>query len=139
MGKILKTINFVIGAIRPKQVTWSLNQSGSGYEKTENEMDGNFETHRPDIALESVKTKKETEDVFELYLTDNGIPWMQTKTKSKSGVDFQDIVNPKFTTDEIIHETKTNLADIQSMQESINYKSNIRKKAEKLRCPLKTL
>jgi len=130
VGKILKTINFVIGAIRPKQVTWSLNKSGSGYELTENEMDTNIEKHNPDKALESVKTKKETEDVFELYLTDNGIPWMQSKTKSKSGVDFQDIVNPKFTTDELIRETKTNLVDIQSMQESINYKSNIRKKVE---------
>ncbi len=131
MGKILKTINLVIGAIRPKHVTWSLNKSGTGYEKIENEMDNYFETHPPDNAQGSVKTKKETEDVFESYLTDTGIPWIQSKkeTETKSGINFQDIVNPKFTTEELIHETQTNLANIKIMQETINHKSKKIKKA----------
>ncbi len=130
MGKILKTINLVIGAIRPKSVTWRLDKSGTGYQKIENEIDNNFETYLPDNAIGSVKTKKETEDEFEMYLTDSGIPWMQSKkeTESKSGINFQDIVNPKFTTEELIHETQINLKTIKSMQESIDRKSKIVKK-----------
>ena len=130
MGKILKTINLVIGAIRPKSVTWRLDKSGTGYQKIENEIDNNFETYLPDNAIGSVKTKKETEDEFEMYLTDSGIPWMQSKkeTESKSGIKFQDIVYPKFTTEELIHETQINLKTIKSMQESIDSKSKIVKK-----------
>ena len=83
MGKILKTINLVIGAIRPKSVTWSLDKNGIGYEKIENEMDDNFETYLPENAVGSVKTKKETEDEIDMYLTDSGIPWIQSKKKQR--------------------------------------------------------
>jgi len=130
VGKILKTINLVIGAIRPKRVTWSLDQSGRGYEKIEEEIDNNFELNIPDTAIGSVKTKKETEDEFDMYLTDSGIPWIQPKkeTESKSRINFQDIVYPKFTTEELKRETETNLASIKIMQESIDHKSKIIKK-----------
>ncbi|MCH8860228.1 MAG: hypothetical protein IH843_03670 [Thaumarchaeota archaeon] len=121
MGKILKTINLVIGAIRPKSVTWSLDKNGIGYEKIENEMDDNFETYLPENAVGSVKTKKETEDEFDMYLTDSGIPWIQSKkeTESKSGIKNQGTENPKFTTEKLRREHRTNLETIKSMQESI--------------------
>jgi hypothetical protein len=131
VGKILKTINLVIGAIRPKNVTWSLDKSGSEYEKIDDEIDNNFETYLPDNVKGSVKTKKETEDEFDMYLTDSGIPWMQAKkeTKSKSRINIQDTKNPKLTTEELRYETQTNLETIKSIQESIHLKSKIIKKA----------
>jgi len=131
VGKILKTINLVIGAIRPKSVTWSLDKNGIGYEKIENEMDDNFETYLPENAVGSVKTKKETEDEIDMYLTDSGIPWIQSKkeTESKSGIKNQGTENPKFTTEELRREHRTNLETIKSMQESIDLKSKIRKKS----------
>ena len=131
VGKILKTINLVIGAIRPKSVTWSLNKSGTGYEKIEEEIDNNFETYLPENAIGSVKTKKETEDEFDMYLTDSGIPWIQSKkeTQSKSGINVQGTKKPKLSTEELISETQINLATIKSIQESIDLKSDIEKKA----------
>jgi len=131
VGKILKTINLVIGAIRPKNVTWSLDKSGFEYEKIEDEIDNNFETYLPDNVKGSVKTKKETEDKFDMYLTDSGIPWMQAKkeTKSKSRINIQDTKNPKLTTEELRYETQINLETIKSIQESIHLKSKIIKKA----------
>ncbi len=130
MGKILKTINLVIDTIQPKSVTWSLNKSGSGYKKIEEEIDNNFETCLPENAIGSVKTKKETEDEFEMYLTDSGIPWMQSKkeTESKSGINIHGTKNPKFTTEELISETQINLATIKSIQQSIDLKTKIIKK-----------
>ena len=130
MGKILKTINLVIGAIRPKHVTWSLDKSGSGYEKIEDEIDNNFEMYLPDNAIGSVKTKKETEDIFERYLTESGIPWMQSKKEieSKSGINIQGTENPKFTSEELRCEIQTNLETIKSMQETIHLKSKKIKK-----------
>ena len=130
MGKILKTINLVIGAIRPKRVTWNLDKSSSGYEKIEDEIDNNLETYLPENAIGSVKTKKETEDEFDMYLTDAGIPWIQTKkeTESKSGIIIQRTKNPKFTTEELISETQINLETIKSIQESIDLKTKIIKK-----------
>ena len=130
MGKILKTINLVIGAIRPKRVTWNLDKSGSGYEKIEDEIDNNLETYLPENAIGSVKTKKETEDEFDMYLTDSGIPWIQSKkeTESKSGINVQDTKKPKFSTEELISETQINLATIKRIQESIDLKSKIVKK-----------
>jgi len=130
VGKILKTINLVIGAIRPKRVTWRLDKSGTGYEITEEDIDNNFEPNIPDNALGSEKTKKDTDDVFDLYLTDNGIPWIKPKKEieSKSGTKFQDMVYPKFTTDELIRETQTNLESVKIMQETIDHKSKVIKK-----------
>jgi len=58
VGRILKTINLVIGAIRPKSVTWNLDKSGTRYEKIEEEFENNFETYLPENAIGSVKTKK---------------------------------------------------------------------------------
>ena len=108
MGKILKTINLVIGAIRPKHVTWSLDKSGSGYEKIEDEIDNNFEMYLPDNVIGSVKTKKEIE--------------------SKSGINIQGTKNPKFTSEELRCEIQTNLETIKSMQETIHLKSKKIKK-----------
>jgi len=131
VGKILKTINLVIGAIRPKHVTWSLDKSGSEYEKIEDEIDNNFEMYLQDNVIGTVKTKKETEDVFERYLTDSGIPWIQSKkeTKNKFEINVQGTENPKFTTEELRCETQTNLETIKNMQETINLNSKKIKKA----------
>ncbi len=130
VGKILKTINLVIGAIRPKNVTWNLDKSGTRYEKIEEEFENNFEMYLPENAIGSVKTKKESEDEFDMYLTDSGIPWIQSKkeTDSKSGINVQDTKKPKFSTEELISETQINLATIKSIQESIDLKSKIVKK-----------
>jgi len=130
VGRILKTINLVIGAIRPKSVTWNLDKSGTRYEKIEEEFENNFETYLPENAIGSVKTKKETEDEFDMYLTDSGIPWIQSKkeTESKSGINVQDTKKPKFSTEELITETQINLATIKNIQESIDLKSKIVKK-----------
>jgi len=65
-----------------------------------------------------------------MYLTDAGIPWIQTKkeTESKSGIIIQRTKNPKFTTEELISETQINLETIKSIQESIDLKTKIIKK-----------
>ncbi len=44
-----------------------------------NEKDNNFKTYLLDSAIESVKTKNETEDVSDSFHTENGTPWIQTK------------------------------------------------------------
>jgi len=130
VGKILKTINLVIGAIRPKRVTWSLEKNGTRYEKIEDEIGNNFETYLSNNAIGSVKTKKETEDEFDMYLTDSGIPWMQSKkeTESKSGINIQNTKNSKFTTQDLISETEINFETIKSIQESIDLKTKKIKK-----------
>jgi len=130
VSEILKTINSSIRAIGPKLVTLSPDKTDSEYEKIEDEMDNNFETYYPDIAKESVKTKKETEDVFDVLLTNSGIPWIQStkETESKSEINIQGTKNPKLTTEELRHETKTNLQTIKTIQESIDLESKIIKK-----------
>jgi len=45
----------------------------------EDEKDNNFKTHLQDSALESVKTKNETEDVSDSYHTENGTPWIKSE------------------------------------------------------------
>ncbi len=45
----------------------------------EDEKDDNFKTHLQDSAIESVKTKNETEDVSDSFHTENGTPWIHTK------------------------------------------------------------
>ena len=129
MGKILKTINLVIDAIRPKHVTWTLDKNGIGYEKIEDGLDNNFENYLTEDALENLKTK-ETEDVFESYLTDSGIPWIQTKKDpdNETEINKQDTENPKFSNEELKFVNKTNVETIQSIQEAIDLKSKIMKK-----------
>jgi len=77
-----------------------------------------------------VKTKKETEDEFDMYLTDSGIPWIQSKKdkESKSEFNVLNTKKPKFSTEELISETQINLATIKTIQESIDLKSKIIKK-----------
>ncbi len=127
MGKILKTINLVIDAIRPKQVTWALDKNGIGYEKIEDELDNNFETY---LTEDAVKSLKKEQNVFESHLTDSGIPWMQTRNEigNKSENNIQDTKNPKFTNEELKYVTKTNFETIQSIQKAIDLKSKIMKK-----------
>ena len=127
MGKILKTINLVIDAIRPKQVTWTLDKNGTGYEKIEDELDNNFENYLTENALKDLETKKD--DVFESYLTDSGIPWMHTKKpENKSKINIQSKENSKFSNEEVKYVNETNFETIHSIQEAVNLKSKIMKK-----------
>lgn len=129
MGKILKTINLVIDAIKPKQVTWTLDKNGIEYKKIEDRYENNFERYLTKDALENLKIKKE--EVFELYLTDSGIPWIQTKKPvSKSEINIQDTENEKFSKEEIKYVNKNNFETIQSIQEALNLKSRIMKKTQ---------
>jgi len=57
VSEILKTINLTI----------------------EDEKENNFKTHLLDNAIESVKTKKETEYVSVSHHTEDGTPWIQSK------------------------------------------------------------
>ena len=45
----------------------------------EDKKNDNFKTHLQDSAIESVKTKNETEDISDSFHTENGTPWIQTK------------------------------------------------------------
>ncbi len=130
MGKILKTINLVIDAIRPKNVTWTLDKEGKGYEKIEDELENNFEDYLTEEALENLKTQNEPVEVFETYLTDSGIPWMQPKKESEKKLEIktQNTEESKFTSKEKELVEKINVETVQSMQEAINLKSNIMKK-----------
>ncbi len=145
MGKILKTINLVIDAIKPKQVTWTLDKNGIEYKKIDDEYENSFERYLTDDALENLKKNKENSpdklkrkknEVFELYLTDSGIPWIQTKKPvNKTENNIQDIKKTRFSKEEIKYVDKNNFETVQSIQEALNLKTKIMKKTlNKLEC-----
>lgn len=145
MGKILKTINLVIDAIKPKQVTWTLDKNGIEYKKIDDEYENNFERYLTNDTLENLKKNKENspdklkrkkDDVFELYLTDSGIPWIQTKKPvNKTENNIQDIKKTRFSKEEIKYVDKNNFETVQSIQEALNLKTKIMKKTlNRLEC-----
>jgi len=76
MGKILRTVNLIVNAIKPKQITWTLDEFDTGYYMIEKEL-GN----ECDIKLEK-PTAKEPDVPFEAYCADNGVPWCESKKKT---------------------------------------------------------
>jgi hypothetical protein len=103
MGRILQTVNLIVNAINPKQVTWRLNEYGTGYIAEEKEMENEF-----DSEFENPTTKK-SEILFETLCTDSGIPWCRTEKDQK------------------VDELKT----FRAMQETLTSKLKIEKTIEK--------
>ncbi len=132
MGKILKTINLVVGAIKPKKVTWGLNKSGTGYEIISDGMDNNFGTF-PSSYTSIDAVKKEKQDVYEQFLTASGIPWIEptVKTKGKSGSNLPEKEDPKFSREALKFLHQSNLETKKSMQESIDLKTRMIKSTAK--------
>src|SRR3990172_1449465 len=125
MGKILRTVNLIVNALKPKQVTWRLNEDGTGYIAEEKEMENKF-----DIELVN-PTTEELEIPFETYLTSSGIPWCGPKKEpliNNTGLAKRkhSIEEPE---DQKIddHDLKT----IMAMQETLASKLKIEKIVEK--------
>jgi len=132
VGKILKTINLVVGAIKPKKVTWGLNKNGTGYEIISDGMDNHFGTFQSSYtSIEAVK--KEKQDVYEQFLTASGIPWIEptVKSKSKSGSNLPEKEDPKFSREALKFLHQSNLETKKSMQESIDLKTRMIKNTAK--------
>src|SRR3972149_2521649 len=89
MGKILRTVNLIVNALKPKQVTWRLNEDGTGYIAEEKEMENKF-----DIELVN-PTTEELEIPFETYLTSSRIPWCGPKKEVKPLINNTSLANPK--------------------------------------------
>ena len=85
MGKILKNINLVFDAIKPKKVVWTLDETGTKYEKREEEFLNHFS---PDLPENTKSVEKKKEDPFDAYLTDSGIPWIASKKEKKVNNDI---------------------------------------------------
>ena len=76
MGRILQTVNLIVNAINPKQVTWRLNENGTGYRAEKKDFGNEF-----DFELENPSEKPEIP--FESMCTDSGIPWCGTAKDEK--------------------------------------------------------
>src|SRR3990170_1096686 len=127
MGKILRTVNLIVNALKPKQVTCSLNEDGTGYIAEEKEMENKF-----DIELVN-PTTEELEIPFEVYLTSSGIPWCGPKKEVKPLINNTSLVNPKLPIEEPEdqkiddHDLKT----IRAIQETLASELKIEKIVEK--------
>jgi len=123
MGKILRTVNLIVNALKPKQVTCSLNEDGTGYIAEEKEMENKF-----DIELVN-PTTEELEIPFEVYLTDSGIPWCGPKKEVKPLINNTSLAKRKHSIEEPEdhkiddHDLKT----IREMQETLASKLKIEK------------
>ena len=123
MGKILRTVNLIVNALKPKQVTCSLNEDGTGYIADEEEVENKFD-------MELVNPVTEEIDLpYETYLTDNGIPWCGPKKEVKPLINKTSLANPKLPIEEPEdhkiddHDLKT----IRAMQETLASKLKIEK------------
>jgi hypothetical protein len=127
MGKILRTVNLIVNALKPKQVTWNLNEDGTGYIAEEKEMENKF-----DIELVNPVTE-ELEIPFEAYLTASGIPWCEPKKEVKHLINNTNLAKRKHSIEEPEdhkiddHDLKT----IREMQETLASKLKIEKIVEK--------
>ena len=125
--KILRTVNLIVNALKPKQVTWRLNEDGTGYIAEEKEM-GN----KCDIELVNPVTE-ELEIPFEAYLTASGIPWCGPKKEVKPLINNTSLAKRKHPIEEPEdhkiddHDLKT----IREMQETLASKLKIEKIIEK--------
>src|SRR3990170_1302095 len=123
MEKILRTVNLIVNALKPKQVTWRLNEEGTGYISEEKEMENKF-----DIELVNPTTEG-LEIPFETYLTDSGIPWCGPKKEVKPLINNTILANPKLPIEEPEdqkiddHDLKT----IMAMQETLASKLKVEK------------
>ena len=123
MGKILRTVNLIVNALKPKQVTCSLNEDGTGYIAEEKEMENKF-----DIELVN-PTTEELEIPFETYLTSSGIPWCGPKKEVKPLINNTSLAKRKHSIEEPEdhkiddHDLKT----IREMQETLASKLKIEK------------
>ena len=125
MGKILRTVNLIVNALKPKQVTWNLNEDGTGYITDEKEIVNKF-----DIELVN-PTTEELEIPYEVYLTASGIPWSGPKKKIKSIINNKSLINPKHPIEEPEDQKIDELKTIREMQETIASKLKIEKIIEK--------
>jgi hypothetical protein len=125
MGKILRTVNLIVNALKPKQVTWSLNEDGTGYIAEEKEMENKF-----DIELVN-PTTEELEIPFETYLTSSGIPWSGPKKEIKPLINNTSLANPKLPIEEPEDQKIDELKIIRTMQETLTSKLKIEKIVEK--------
>jgi len=123
VGKILRTVNLIVNALKPKQVTFSLNEDGTGYIADEEEVENKFD-------MELVNPVTEEIDLpYETYLTDNGIPWCGPKKEVKPLINKTSLANPKLPIEEPEdhkiddHDLKT----IRAMQETLASKLKIEK------------
>src|SRR3972149_5757240 len=103
MGKILRTVNLIVNALKPKQVTWRLNEDGTGYIAEEKEMENKF-----DIELVN-PTTEELEIPFETYLTSSRIPWCGPKKEVKPLINNTSLANPRFIREELAREKMADL------------------------------
>jgi len=113
VGKILRTVNLIVNALKPKQVTWRLNEDGTGYIAEEKEMENKF-----DIELVN-PTTEELEIPFEAYLTDGGIPWCGPKKEVKPLINNTSLANPKLPIEEPEDQKIDELKIIREMQETL--------------------
>ena len=123
MGKILRTVNLIVNALKPKQVTCSLNEDGTGYIADEEEVENKFD-------MELVNPVTEEIDLpYETYLTASGIPWCGPKKEVKPLINKTSLANPKLPIEEPEdhkiddHDLKT----IRAMQETLASKLKIEK------------
>ena len=124
MGKILQTVNLIVNAIKPKQVTWSLNRDGT-YNTEEKEIENRYE-----IELEN-PTTKELEIPFEAHFTDSGIPWCEPKKQEKLQTNIIGLANPKLSMQESEDQEIDDLKTFREMQETLVSKLKIEKIIEK--------
>lgn len=127
--KILRTVNLIVNALKPKQVTLELNEDGSGYNTYEKEIVNKF-----DIELLN-PTTEELEIPYETYLTASGIPWCGPKKKIKSIINNKSFANPKYPIEEPEDQKIDELKTIREMQEILVSKLKIEKIIEK-KCQL---
>ncbi len=92
-----------------------------------NKKDGNSETHLQDNPIESVETQNETEYLPETCLTENGVPWIQTKKEpeSKSEINIQGTENPKFIPEKLSLEKQADVEGPGRLKETIDHKSKM--------------
>ncbi|MEX1150811.1 MAG: hypothetical protein WEB28_01865 [Nitrosopumilaceae archaeon] len=124
MGKILRTVNLIVNALKPKQVTLELNEDGTGYNTYEKEIVNKF-----DIELLN-PTTEELEIPYETYLTASGIPWCGPKKKIKSIINNKSFANPKYPIEEPEDQKIDELKTIREMQETLASKLKPKKQIE---------
>lgn len=125
MGKILQTVNLIVNAIKPKQVTWSLNEDGTGYNTEEKDMETEF-----DLELKNPITQ-EQDTPFEAHLTDTGIPWCGQEKLEKLQTNITSLVNSKLSLKELGEQKIDELKTFMGMQETLTSKLKIGKIKEK--------
>ena len=129
MGKILRTVNLIVNALKPKQVTWNLNEDGTGYIADEKEIENKFGIELVNPATE------ELEIPYEVYLTSSGIPWSGPMKNIQSLTNNTSLANPKYPIERTEDQKIDDLKTIREMQETLASKLKIEQIIEK-KCQL---